>query len=421
MLNRKSRLEARLINTLSSSPVARILVLTGARQVGKTTLLRHLFPHYSYINMDEPLLRKEVMAMSASQWTAAYENVIVDEVQKCPEVLEMIKAAHDRGGEQRYMVTGSSQLMLMNNVKESLAGRCIIEELYPLTLPELMTNGWADEAAYSNFQKIILGQGIPEFIPFRLQKNYEQKMAVYESYLLYGGYPALVANSMKASDKQKWLKNYIKTYLERDIRDLADFKSLEPFTALKKASAISTGHALNYSSLAREVGVTPNTAHRFVQYLEMSYQVILVQPWFKNKLKRLSKMPKLHYLDPGIQRTLVGNVNPHLSGSEFESAIVAEMYKQLQYIDIHTSLYHLRTSDGREVDLLIETPHGYYAFEIKMTSNYNHTDNRHLRNLEEILDKPLLHSFVLTQDTRPNQIDNTITAVHAADFLTSVG
>ena len=113
MLNRKSRLESKLINALSSSPVARIVVLTGARQVGKTTLLRHLFPHYSYINMDEPLLRKEVMAMSASQWTVAYENVIVDEVQKCPEVLEMIKAANDRGGEQRYIVTGSSQLMLM--------------------------------------------------------------------------------------------------------------------------------------------------------------------------------------------------------------------------------------------------------------------------------------------------------------------
>lgn len=116
----------------------------------------------------------------------------------------------------------------------------------------------------------------------------------------------------------------------------------------------------------------------------------------------------------------ISNVNPHLSGSEFESAIVAEMYKQLQYLDIDTNVYHLRTSDGREVDLLIETPQGYYAFEIKMSSNYNHTDNRHLRNLEEILDKPLLHSFVLSQDTKPNQTNSAITAVHAADFLTSI-
>lgn len=417
-MNRKSRLEGKLVEALSSSPLTRIVVLTGARQVGKTTLLRHLFPHYSYINMDEPLLRKEVTAMSSAQWLAAYDHVIVDEVQKCPEVVEMIKAANDMGHEQRYILTGSSQLMHLKNVKESLAGRCIIEELYPLTLPELMTTSWEDKVAYSHFQHIILGQNIPNFIPFRLQKNFSPIMEVYDFYLQFGGYPALVAKGLSANDKRKWLKNYIKTYLERDIRDLADFKNLEPFTSLKRATAISTGHLINYSSLARQVGVTPSTAQRFLHYLSMSYQVLILQPWHKNELKRLSKMPKVHYLDPGIQRVVVGNVNPHLSGSEFESAIVAEMYKQLQYLQLDTHIYHLRTNDGREVDVLIETPQGYYAFEIKMTANYNHTDNRHLRNLDEILDKPLLHSFVITQDTIPNQKEKNITAIHAAQFLT---
>ena len=138
---------------------------------------------------------------------------------------------------------------------------------------------------------------------------------------------------------------------------------------------------------------------------------------FKNDLKRLSKTPKLHYLDPGIQRAIIQKQGM-LTGNEFESAIIAEMYKQLKNIRFKGNLFHFRTHDGREIDLLIETEDGYIPIEIKMTNNVNRTDARHLFSLDEILDKPIIHSFVLSNDNTIKQLSEKITAIPAALFLT---
>lgn len=414
---KKSRLGKSIIHDLSDSVLGKIIVLTGARQVGKTTLLKNLFPDYTYITLDEPQLRKDLISLTASQWAAAYPRAIIDEIQKLPELFDLIKAVYDREGDERYIITGSSQLLLLKQVKESLAGRCTILELFPLTLPEQLTTSWDVEPTYSYFQKEIMGIDTNPMPIFRLEKDYEIKLDAYQFYLKFGGYPALIANKLSDNEKYSWLKNYIKTYLERDIRDIADFKNLEPFITLQQICAINTGNLINYSSLAREAGIQPNTAQRFMQYLTMSYQAILLQPWYRNSLKRLSKMPKVHLLDPGIQRILVNNRNEMLHGSEFESAIVSEIYKQIQYLEVETKVYHLRTSDGREVDMLIETENGYYAIEIKLSSKVSHTDGRHLRDLDLILDKPILKSFIISNDPKISVFDKNITAMHAAHFL----
>lgn len=414
----KARLLTSEIKRRQTKRFGRIVVLTGARQVGKTTLLRHQFPDYEYISADDPQVRRVLMGLSASQWASNYSKAIIDEVQKEPQLMDLVKAVYDLQKDNKYILTGSSQILLLSQIRESLAGRCTKLELFPLTLPELRTRGWEDTPQLSLFQRILAGEKIPELMPFSLAKDYDQRIEVYQYFLKYGGYPALVAEDLDDEDRKQWLRDYQTTYLERDIRDLADFKNLEPFILIQRMSALLTGHQLGYTQLAKEAKVHLNTAKRYLQYLSMSYQAILLQPWFKNELKRLSKVPKLHYLDMGIARSVTNNFGGELKGNEFESMVVSEIYKQLKYMPGHYDLYHLRTHDGREVDLLIETPQGYFAFEIKMTANYNHTDNRHLRHLEDILDKPILQSFVITQDIIPNQKEKNITAVHAAQFLT---
>lgn len=415
----KARNSAYNFHRLHQSRFGRIMVLTGARQVGKTTLLKTLYPKYEYINLDDPANRQLFSSLTTKQWMEDYPTAVLDEIQKEPSLMEMIKSAYDSSSLVKYILTGSSQLMLMNQVKESLAGRCIISELFPLTIPELITKHKDEKIEPSFFQKIIQGEAVPKsMLPFRLYPSYEPKIKAYQHYLNYGGYPAISDESLTQEDRTLWLKNYLQTYLERDIRDLAEFKNIEPFIVIQKMSALLTGQLMNYTLMAKEAKVHLNTAKRYMQYMQMSYQIISLAPWHRNKLKRLSKVPKLHFLDPGIQRVITGKLQVDMTGHEFESAIVAEMYRQIKYLDQDYSIYHLRTSDGREVDFLIETNEGYYAIEIKMTQNFKPTDTRHLRNLDEILDKPLLHSFVISNDIMPHILENNITAMHAAQFLT---
>ena len=159
-------------------------------------------------------------------------------------------------------------------------------------------------------------------------------------------------------------EGFIRTYLQRDVRDLANLRELEPFVRAQKALANLSGELLNTSQLAKQSGISMQTAKRFVHYLELSYQVFQLPPWFRNQKKRLVKSPKVHFLDPGIQRILLGRSGT-LTGNEFESAVVSEVIKQIKSEALEVSLYHLRTLDGREVDLLIELESGYIALEIK--------------------------------------------------------
>jgi len=414
----KSRTKIPKFNKLSVSQLGRIMVVTGARQTGKTTLVKQLFPEYPYLSIEDPVLRMQYKALTAAQWKTLYPKAILDEVQKEPELIESIKAVYDQFSETRYILLGSSQLLLLQKVKESLAGRCAIEELFPLTLPELRSKSIEDTAGYSIFQNLIQTHELKELIPsFNLHPNFAQIEETFSYYLKFGGYPALVSEELSDSDRKDWLNAYLRTYLERDVRDLADFKSLDPFIRIQKICALLTGQLINYAALARESGVQGKTAQRFLYYFEMSYQAILLQPWHRNELKRLTKSPKLHFLDPGIQRTITGNHEGELTGHEYESAVIAELYKQAKNVDFRGSFYHLRTVDGREVDLLLETEKGYYAFEIKKTSHVSSSDIRHLMDLDAILDKPVLQSFILSNDIKVKSFANNITAIPVAMFI----
>lgn len=414
----KARFLKPVLKKKIKSKFGRIIVLTGARQTGKTTLAKKCFPDFRYISIEDPMLRGQYAQITAGQWKSMYPEAILDEVQKEPVLIESIKSVYDQFDDTSYLLLGSSQILLLEKVKESLAGRCIIYDLYPLTLPEMITGSWDEPVKPSFFQKYIERNEIPDLPPsFNLHPGHPEAVQKFNYYLQFGGYPAIIEESTNDEERREWLYNYVRTYLERDVRDLADFRNLEPFVKTQHTASLLTGKLVNYSLLAKEAGITPNTAQRFLRYLELSYQAILLRPWYRNKLKRLSKSPKLHYIDPGIQRAILKKQGA-VSGNEYESAVVAEIFKQSKYVQFNGELYHLRTSDGRETDLLLELENGYIAIEIKMTSRVNNSDARHLRGLEDILDKPLLQSFILSNDMSVTTLSPKILAMPAAMFLT---
>lgn len=414
----KNRQIEQAISAVKDKRHARILVFTGARQVGKTTLVRHILPEYEYLSIEDPILRKTYLNLTSAQWHAQYPKAALDEVQKEPQLIESIKAAYDTYDDVRYVLLGSSQLLLLEKVRESLAGRSLIYELFPLTLPELATTDWSDPVIPSLWQQLLLGHATPsDLLPsFLLDKRMPIKTSSWEHYQRLGGYPALVADDMTEDDKYTWLKNYVHTYLERDVRDLMSFRDLDPFIKLQRATAAYTGGVFNASNFSRDIGVTSKTVQRYMEYLRLSYQVIILPAWERNATKRLTKAPKIHFLDNGVLQAVLQK-RGGLTGNEFESLLVAEIYKQAKNAFADVSFHHLRTQDGKEVDLLVETQEGYYAFEFKMSNRVSPIDARHLSSVESILDKPLLHGFVLSNDTETHHFSDKVTAVHAAMFL----
>lgn len=413
----KNRKIAEFIVQKSNSGIGRIIVLTGARQTGKTTLVRKLFPEYEYISVEDPVMRSQYSQMTAMQWKTLFPKAILDEVQKEPILIESIKSVYDQWTEPKYILLGSSQLLLLEKVKESLAGRSIIIEFFPLTLPELRTQSWDDKVEDSLFQLVLRNAPTDAYLPsFLMDKKMVEKEQAWGHYLKVGAYPAVSGEELSLEDKYEWLRNYVRTYLERDIRDIASFRDLEPFVKLQRYLAINTGTLVNATAIATRLGLSTKTIQRYIRYFEISYQAILLPAWSQNANKRLVKMPKIHYMDNGIVQAILQKQGG-LTGNEFESLVIAEIYKQIQTINFQVQMYHLRTHDGKEVDLLIEMPDCYYAFEIKMADKVTKSDAKHLIGLEEILNKPLKKAFILSNDPETKILDEKIVAINVNMFL----
>jgi predicted AAA+ superfamily ATPase len=284
-------------------------------------------------------------------------------------------------------------------------------------LPELLTDSLDDPVEPSLFVRLLSGATEKEIAPFfALTSDYAAKLKAFAFYLRWGGYPALTGETLADEERRDILDMYVRAFLERDIRDLSSFRDLAPFVKLQRYLANNTGCLINYASMAKETGVSVPTVQRYCQYMAMSYQVAILPPWAANPAKRLIKAPKVHFLDQGVLKAILRKTGDP-TRNEFESAIIAEIYKQIKTFRLPLSCYHFRTLDGREVDMLLEGEDYFIAIEVKMSDHINSRDLRCFKGLGEFLPKPLKYCFILSNDPETHYFDEGVIALHAAYFL----
>lgn len=389
----------RFLQQFLPDPTAkRLVILTGARQTGKTTLARNKYPDLNYINLDSPENRESVRKISTSSWAKSVGNAILDEAQKEPVTFEKAKYAFDEGGISFCMLLGSSQILLLKKIRESLAGRASIYELWPLMMSELFWEAGSQKVKLPLLDRLLSSKefnavldGEPEMFFDETDMKYREA----ESDLLqWGGMPALLP--LSDDERWKWLKDYEYTYLERDLADLARLDDLEPFRTFQRLSALRSGQLLNFSELARDASLSVDTARRYLEYLRLSYQTILLQPYFKNITSSVIKTPKVYWLDIGLLRQLCG-FKGDASGQIYETMVVAEIHKWAKTAQRDVDVYFYRTRSGLELDVLMQTRNGIIGMEIKARASVSHTDYKAMKEIAARLGQEWLGGMVVYQ------------------------
>ncbi len=291
-------------NHLPLADQKRIVILTGARQTGKTTLVKSRYADLTYLNLDAAEYREIAGSTSALAWHRVIGPAVIDEAQKEPSVFEKIKFAYDAGDISFSVLTGSSQILLLKNIRETLAGRAFLFELWPLLQSELHPDSTKQAPSPPLLHKIIVQPDLSDVLtqtPPVLFGDQEMDSIETENHLLkWGGMPGLLP--LSEQERWKWLKDYCYLYLERDLGDLAKLDDLRPFQKFQKLAALRSGKLLNYSELARDTGISVDTARRYLEYLKISYQSMTLQPFYRNLTSRVIKSPKLYWTDMGILR-----------------------------------------------------------------------------------------------------------------------
>lgn len=336
------------------------VVLTGPRQSGKTTLLQYLFgKSCRYVSLEPPDVRAAALEDPRGFLEMYPSPVIFDEVQYAPNLLpyvkEKIDADRDRSGQ--YLLTGSQNLLLMEKVTESLAGRAAMLRLLPLSRREM--------------------EGRPQIsLPWESKRrsSLETTYSYRELWkgFLRGGYPELLAHPGR--DINLWHAGYVQTYLERDVRILRQVGDLSQFQNFLRALAARSAQLLNLTELSRDLGIAVNTAKAWLSVLETTYQVIVLRPYFANVGKRLVKTPKIFFMDVGTLCYLAGLKNPEhaasgpMGGAIMETAVLSEIVKTLTHRGIDPQVYFWRTMAGTEVDIVVETGSKLVPIEVKLSA-----------------------------------------------------
>lgn len=320
-----------------------VITVTGPRQSGKSTLFRHIFPDLPYCSLETPDIR-----MSASEDPRGFldnfhEGVIIDEVQRLPDLLSYIQGIVDENPDRKFYLTGSSNFSLLKSVTQSLAGRTALFELLPLSLREIagLDMDKADEL---------------------------------DSLLYDGFYPAIWSGRNIPS---MLYPNYTKTYLERDVRDFLAIKDMDSFHRFLRLCAARIGSIFKASELSNELGVSVNTVNSWLSVLQVSYIVYLLPPFYTNTRKRLTKSPKLYFTDCGLAAYLLNIDSPatmnrdKMRGLLFENMVIINVLKDLYNSGKTAPIYFYRDSNGNEVDLLIKRGSKYDCVEIKSSKSFH--------------------------------------------------
>jgi len=336
------------------------VVLTGPRQSGKTTLLKHVFGEASgYVSLEPPDVRAAATADPRGFLALHPAPAIFDEVQYAPDLLPYIKESIDerRNTRGQYFLTGSQNLLLTERVTESLAGRAAMLRLLPVSQREefgrsLSPLPWEGSKAHPAVTHLAL----PD---------------LWQSFIR-GGYPELVAEPDR--DISLWHSSYIQTYLERDVRSLRQVGDLISFQSFLRALAARSGQLLNLTDVARDLGVAVNTAKAWLSVLEATFQVIVLRPYHANVSKRLVKTPKVYFTDTGMLCYLAGLKDPDhaaagpLGGPIFETAVLLQIVKAFVNRGEEPQVHFWRTSAGMEVDLVVEAGGKLIPMEVKLSA-----------------------------------------------------
>lgn len=399
-------LEHKIINISETFPV---LLLTGARQVGKTTVLKHINQkfslRYNYVSLDEFQIRslaKNDPALFLQQYSAP---LIIDEIQYAPELFSYIKGEVDRSGKMgSYWLTGSQQFHLMKNVSESLAGRVGIVKLLGISQAE---------------EREVIFKKEP-FSPEEIKGEREyESLSVLKLFkkIIRGSFPRLLHSNAPSLDS--FYGSYIQTYIDRDLRDLVKVSSLSNFERFVRVCAARTASVLNLSDLARDSDISVNTAKEWLSLLEASSQIFLLKPYYKNLTKRLIKAPKLYFLDTGLVSYLTGWRDAQIAskgaftGALFETFIVSEIIKSYCHRGIEPPVFYFRTKEKLEIDLLIEKNGRLLPVEIKFSSSVNNSDIKAINQLREI-DFSIGNGAVIAQVPQPYPLSKNLVVVPPA-------
>ena len=346
-------MEGKLTELAKSYPV---LVISGPRQSGKSTLAKNLFCHHHYVSledMDERMMAQEDPRGFLQRFQ---KGAIIDEIQRVPQLFSYIQGIVDKKKQPaQFVLTGSSQLEMLQGISQSLAGRASILKLLPLCLDEMPGRG--------------------------------SGLASIEEALLHGGYPNIHFDGQPTVD---WYLDYCKNYLERDVRLVTAIKDLGTFQLFLKMCAARCGQIINYTSFANDCGISPNTAKEWLNILEASFIVFKLNAYYKNYSKRLIKSSKLYFYDSGVACSLLGitcaeSLITHSSrGGIFESWVISEIQKRCANVHRVAQLYYWRSARGIEIDLIVEKLEKLVALEVKSGKTINQSFFKNLNQFTEI-------------------------------------
>jgi predicted AAA+ superfamily ATPase len=410
----------RLIKTgLPQSNEHIIVLLTGARQTGKTTLLRTIYPELSYYNLDAVEFREQLKRISTFAWARDVGNAVIDEIQKEPELMNKIKYAFDEGDLNFTALSGSAQLLLMKSTRETLAGRILLLELFPLMMSELIHRQKA-EIPVPLIGRLI-NSSSPSDILMKLPstllgENWDSVKSAEEYMLKFGGMPALL-HIPDQDKKSGWLRDYSIAYLERDLNDLARLNDLMPFKTFQQLAALRSANLLSYSELSRDAGIGTETARRYLEYLRLSYQVILLQPYHKNLTSMIVKTPKIYWLDNGLMRQIAGYGFDLMNGQIYENYVAAELVKYLRTVKSEARLSFYRTRSGMEVDFCIESNGKLIGIEVKNRTSINKKDYTSLNKLKESAGKDWILGIILYRGNEIKEVTDGIWSIPSCRFF----
>jgi len=357
-----------IARTLTSKIIAlaqkfQVITLTGPRQSGKTTLVKAAFPALPYVSLEEPDIRQIALTDPRGFLSNYPAGAILDEIQNTPDLFSYIQKLVDENRQLQFILTGSSNFLLMEKISQTLAGRTAVLHLLPFSFAEL-----------------------------------EPGLMTYESLIFKGQYPRIYDRDIAPTD---FYPSYIQTYIERDVRLIKNIGDINAFIQFTRLCAGRIGQLLNLTGLANDAGISPNTAKAWLSILESSYILYRLQPYHNNFNKRLVKSPKLYFYDTGVACSLLGlhdenQVNLHyLKGALFENLIINEFLKRNFHRGENYQPYFWQDSHGKEIDCLLIAGEKITPVEIKSSKTMSTSYFDNLKSWRPLVNMPQGQSYVV--------------------------